>query len=402
VSSISRTTRASRAIEDKYDIAVIGAGPAGVCAAAAAAKSANVVLIDSTNRFGGSVTAAMHRCMCGLYSGPPKNVLDTLNGSAQRIIVERMLRKEPTSVIPRQFGKAWVLEFPASAWEAALSEICSETKIDLRMGSRVIAVKRERSRLIAVQLEGPEPTWISARIVIDCTGGGHVLRLAGDDTFLPPDDAATRMLGGFAIRLAGLTGDPEMLRLQTPYALAKAVEKGMLPVTARFTVFYPGPGPGEGVCKLAVNPEQLGAAEAESFANQVVKILKQEIAGFVSAHIVEKSPRILPRDGLRLRGRYVLSEDDVLQGRKHGPDAVHAWWPIERWDISHGPTYAYPPTGDHYDIPPDALRSAAVDNLLAAGCCLSATAGAAASSRASGICLATGDAAGRLAMSVGG
>jgi hypothetical protein len=402
VSSISPITRANQAIERKYDIAVIGAGPAGVCAAAAAAKSANVILIDSTNRFGGSVTAAMHRCMCGLYSGPPKNVLDTLNGSAQRNIVERMLRKEPTSVVPRQFGKAWVLEFPASAWEAALSEICSETKIELRMGCRVTAVQREGPHLTAIQLESPEPSWINPQVVIDCTGGGHVLRLAGDDTFLPPDDAATRMLGGFAIRLAGLAGDPDMLRLQTPYALAKAVEKGILPATARFTVFYPGPGPGEGVCKLAVNPEQSGAGDAVSFANQVVKILKQEIAGFASARIVEKSPRILPRDGLRLRGRYILSEDDVLQGRKHGPDAVHAWWPIERWDISHGPTYAYPPVGDHYDIPPNALKCAAVDNLLAAGCCLSATSGAAASSRASGICLATGDAAGRSAMSASG
>jgi hypothetical protein len=309
-----------------------------------------------------------------------------------------MLRKEPKSVIPRQFGKAWVLEFPASAWEAALSEICSDAKIDLQMGKRVTAVRREGRHLTAVQLENPETAWISARVVIDCTGGGHVLRLAGDDTFLPPDDA--RMLGGFAIRLAGLAGDPDMLRLQTPYALAKAVEKGILPATARFTVFYPGPGPGEGVCKLAVNAEASGAGEAESFANQVVELLKQEIAGFAAAKVIEKSPRILPRDGLRLCGKYILTEDDVLQGRKHAPDSVHAWWPIEKWDISHGPTYAYPPTGDHYDIPPDALRSAAVDNLLAAGCCLSATSTAAASSRASGICLATGDAAGRLALSL--
>jgi len=335
--------------------------------------------------------------MCGLYSGPPKNVLDTLNASAQRSIVERMLRREPKSVIPRQFGKAWVLEFPASAWEAALEEICTEAKIDLRLGCRVMAVRRDGPLLTAVQVEGAG--WINTRVVIDCTGGGHVLRLAGDDTFLPPDDA--RMLGGFAVRLAGLSGDPDMLRLQTPYALAKAVNEGVLPAAARFTVFYPGPPPGEGVCKLAVNPDELGIAEADSFADQVVELLRREIAGFASARVVEKSPRILPRDGLRLRGKYVLSEEDVLQARKHGPDAVHAWWPIEKWDISRGPTYAYPPTGDHYDIPPDALRSAAIENLLAAGCCLSATSAAAASSRASGICLATGDAAGRLAVSAG-
>jgi FAD dependent oxidoreductase len=391
-------TRTTRDI-DPYDIAVIGAGPAGVCAAAAAGKSARVILIDATNRFGGSVTAAMHRCMCGLYSGPPKNVLDTLNNS-QRNIIERMVRKEPTSVIPRQFGKSWVLEFPATAWEAALAETCSESNIDLRMGCKVTAVRREGLHLSAVQLESPEPNWITARIFIDCTGGGHILRLCGDDAYLPPDEITNRMLGGFAVRLAGLSGDPDMLRLQTPYALAKAVEKGTLPPTARFTVFYPGPAAGEGVCKLAVNPDESGAAQADLFANQVVNLLKQEIPGYAGVRITEKSPRILPRDGLRLRGKYILTEADVLQARKFGTDAVHAWWPIEKWNASQGPTYAYPPINDHYDIPKGALQSAGIDNLLAAGCCLSATASAAASSRASGICLATGNAAGQLATSL--
>jgi 2-polyprenyl-6-methoxyphenol hydroxylase-like FAD-dependent oxidoreductase len=392
-------TPTRRAIKDDYDVAVIGAGPAGVSAAAAVGSAARVVLIEGSNRFGGSVTAAMHRCMCGLYSRAPQNALDTLNGSAQRNIIERMLRKAPSSVLPRQFGKAWVLEFAASAWETSLSEICADARIDLQMNCRVTAVHRQGPRLTAIQVEDPASHRINARMVIDCTGGGHVMRLAGDDAFQTPDESAGRTLCGFAVRLAGLGGDPEMLRLQAPYVLAQAVNKGVLPRTARFTVFYPGPGQGEGICKLAVNPDELPAGQAESFADQVVEHLVREIPGFSAARIVDRSPRILPRDGLRLRGKYVVTEDDVLQGRKYGPDAVHAWWPIERWDISQGPSYAYPPVGEHYDIPLDALRCAAVENLLAAGTCLSASSGAAASIRASGICLATGDAAGRLAAS---
>ena len=64
--------------------------------------------------------------------------------------------------------------------------------------------------------------------VIDCTGGGHVLKLAGADAFQPPEGSDGRTFGGFAVRLAGLAGDPEMLRLQIPYALAKAVEAGSI------------------------------------------------------------------------------------------------------------------------------------------------------------------------------
>ena len=53
-----------------------------------------------------------------------------------------------------------------------------------------------------------------------------------------------------------------------------------------------------------------------------------------------------------------------------------------------------------YAIPEEALQSDRFDNLLAAGACVSATRAATASLRAAGICLATGDAAGRLAASV--
>ena len=342
----------------------------------------------------------MHRSMCGLYSQAPEDIADTLNDSAQRDVVRRMVSKQPSDVRARQFGKAWVLEFPVAAWEASLHEICDRWQIDVQMGCSVIAVQRQDARISGIQIGDPIESWIGVKAIVDCTGGGHVLRLAGDDAYLPKDGAAHRMLAGFSMRLNGLTGDPEIQRLQTAYALAKGVEKGALPPLARFTAFYPGPTDGEGVCKIAVNPVETITDEAQTFANQIVNHLKREIAGFAGAGIVEISPRILPRDGLRLRGRYVVTEQDILQAKKHGSDAVHAWWPIEKWDLEKGPTYEYPAVGEHYDIPYHALRSAAIENLFAAGTCISATADAAASTRASGICLATGDAAGRLAVSL--
>ena len=434
-------------VTSTFDIAIIGAGAAGICAAWAARRAASVVLIDSSQRLGGVVTAALHRSICGLYASAPKDALDTLNDGAQRELVSRIVRNEPARVSPKQLGKAWVLEFPAAAWESALAEMCRESGADVRVGCRVEAVRREGNRITAIQIldtesttsplpvlrerdrvrasstdspDGPHPNplpayrergkegerpsampqWIAPTVIIDCTGGGNVLRLAGPDTFQPPDETTGRILGGFAARLSGISGDPELLRLQIPYALAKAVEGGTLPKIARFTAFHPGPGPGEGVCKLAVNPGEYTEDSACALLARITEYLAVEIPSLAGAKIIEKSPRVLPRDGLRLDGRFVVSESDVLQGRKHPGGAVHAWWPIEKWDQDQGPTYAYPPAGQHYDIPPDALRSAAVDNLLAAGACLSATSAAMASIRVSGICMATGSAAGKLAVSL--
>jgi len=377
------------------NVAIVGGGAAGVSAAVTAARlGADVTLIEQSRRLGGAVTAAMHRCICGLYSAPPTSATDTLNDGAQRWVVERMLRLAPDAVKPRLFGKAWVLEFPPDAWEPALFELCDKARVQRRAGTQVTAVQREGDQITSLELQGDSPDPIEPDVVIDCTGGGMLLQLAGDDAVQPINPTAEPMLGGYAVRLAGLSGELELLRLQIPYTLTVAVQKGDLPKLARFTVFYPGPGAGEGVCKFAVKLADASADHIE----QVLAYLQREVTAFAGATVIECSPHALSRDGRRLNGKYVVTEQDVMSARKFGDAAVHAWWPAERWDAENGPNYAYPPAGDHYDISDDAMKSATIKNLLAAGNCLSATAGAAASLRASGICLATGAAAGRIAV----
>jgi hypothetical protein len=70
---------------------------------------------------------------------------------------------------------------------------------------------------------------------------------------------------------------------------------------------------------------------------------------------------------------------------------------MERWDHGLRPQMKYLPERDYYEIPLDCLRSAELDNLLAAGRCFSAEAGAMASARVIGTALATGWAAGTVA-----
>jgi hypothetical protein len=375
------------------DLAVIGAGPAGVAAASAASSTGHqITLIESSSQLGGSVSAAMHRSLCGLYSHEPQSPLETLNAGAQREVVAQMMQSDPTAIIPKQLGKTCVLEFPAAAYEAALLHLVNKPNIHRLMNTRLTDLRREGNRITTIQFDSH---WHEVTAIIDCTGSGAVMQLAGEDVMHPPDPQ--RMLGGYSLRLTGITGDAEMLRIQLPYALAKAVAAGILPAEARFSMFHPGPGPGEGICKLAVNPDHFADGEMPRLAERIISNLRSQIAGFAEVQIADTSPRALPRDGRRLKGKATVTEDDVLQGRQIGPDAVHAWWPIEHWDISTGPAYVYPPPGRHYDIPSGALQSATIENLFAAGTCVSANATAAASLRASGICLATGHVAGTLA-----
>jgi hypothetical protein len=336
----------------------------------------------------------MHRSLCGLYSKQPRNLRDTLNDGIQREVVERMAKIAPAEVTPRGFGLAWVLEFPPAAWERTLGAMLDESGVERRMNHAVTRVQRDGRRIAAVEIGDRER--IAASVVIDCSGG-RALELAGVEAVQPIDEVQIRNLAGYAMRLAGLGGDGEMLRLQTPYVLAKAVDARRLPALARFTVFYTGPGEGEGVCKLAIGAATMSSEEVMRFAGGVIDELRRELPGFGSARIVEASMRPVARDGRRLRGIATVTEDDVLNARRRDGEVVHAWWPIERWSATDGPSYGFGPAGEHYDIPLDALRSAAVENLLAAGMCASATHGAMGSMRVSGISLATGAMAGRFA-----
>jgi len=394
-----------------YDIAVIGAGPAGIAAAVAGATAgAKVLLVEAGDRLGGTVTEGMHRSLCGLYAHAPSNPWDTLNAGVQRDVTTQMARHDPDYVRVRQFGKTWVLEFPTSTWESVLAKMCESPGLEVRLRTRLVGVDQDGSRMTTVRLNGAGPEYARAKVFVDCTGEGALIRMADADMVTSAQERENPWLAGYALRLAGLTDDLEMLRLRIPYALAQAVAVGSLPPEARFTMFHPGPLAGEGVCKLAV-PSALGGVRQDDlgdeitsgnplldeYVDNVVGILVREIPACSHAHIVERSRRPLARDGVRLRGRRVVTQEDVLGGCGGNSPAVQAWWPMEIWEADRGPVFAYPPIGRSYAIPDEALQSDRFDNLLAAGACVSATRDARASLRAGGICLATGDAAGRLA-----
>ena len=70
---------------------------------------------------------------------------------------------------------------------------------------------------------------------------------------------------------------------------------------------------------------------------------------------------------------------------------------MERWGNSPRPEMTFFNERDYYDIPLDCLRPVELDNVLVAGRCLSADAGAMTSARVIGTALATGWAAGTAA-----
>lgn len=186
-------------------------------------------------------------------------------------------------------------------------------------------------------------------------------------------------------------------------ALRQAAECGSLPVDCGKAWLDAGIYEDEVFVKLFVPlPKWLEpqsriqmAGHARSLQEKVVVFLKQ-FPDFVGAEVTQTG-ELGVRDGGRIRGEYTLTREDVLEGRKFDHAVCRCCWPIEYWDPERGVSLEYLPAGACYEIPRSCLKVHGIDNLWAAGKCLSADRYAQSSARVVGACWAMGEAAGKAA-----
>lgn len=382
------------------DVLVAGGGAAGVAAAVTAARAgAQTILVERNPYLGGTAVTAMHRVLCGFYGGGEDAPSETLNAGIAREVVER-LAQVATQYHAQRMGQVWVLPVSTHDLLAVLSDLVrGESKIALRSETEIVDVARDGARVGAVSLRGTGGfEQVVAGAVIECTGNGTILEKADveRETAQPGD----RQFAGFVFRVDGIEGAPDMLPIQVPHALARAVSEHLLPYHLRFTVFSVGLNPGEGLIKLAVpppaTPERSDIARRD--AHLVHGYLRDNLSAFRRSRVTEMSNEIVERDGTLLRGEYVLTEEDVLTGRKFDDGVLRSAWPIEIWDQKTGPVLRYLQPGEYYEIPARCLRSPTVDNLYCAGRCISVSRSALGSTRVTGTCLSLGEAAANAAL----
>ncbi len=372
----------------RYDVVVAGAGPSGLAAAVTAARNGmHTLLVEQRAGIGGSLRAAMHTALCGLYGDHSRTYDDTLNPGIQREITTRLHEQSPEVSRLQHHGPVRILPFEQGAFSRCWKDIIeSESDLELHLSSRVTGVRREGARVRSVALSGDMD--VPTSVVIDATGDCAVAEMTGLEVMR--DAREERQLGGYAVRYDGLGEEGKRLSLEVPYYLGRAAEKGDLPDAARYTMFSLAPAPGVGICKLAVPVEFFGDSGAvDQYVGRVQSILADTVPELAGEKVTATSPGVVRRDGPRLCGQEVLHRSDVVNGVKCG--GVRAAWPIEFWHQDEGPKYEYPPEGEYYEIPAECLISDDVENLVCTGRAISATSRGAASLRVSGICIALGE-----------
>ncbi|MBE0545160.1 MAG: FAD-dependent oxidoreductase [Verrucomicrobia bacterium] len=347
------------------EIAVVGAGAAGIAAAVSAARTGcTTLLLDQRPAAGGTGGFSGLTTLCGLFDDEGR----WLNDGFAREFAES-LAESPSL----QMGKVWVLPYrPERFRQAAATLLASFANLQTRWNTALTGVTVEHDRIVRLN-----DSQVGA--VIDCSGSAEVARLAGLDC-LATDE--TTQASAVIFPLCGMTRE-----LNSPAAVAQVLlplaRAGFPPLN-----FQPHPEPDTITVKFTGRAEQVP---------ELIAFLRTKVNGFEHCQTPLTSFTAVQRQGRMIPGEYLLTGADVLAGQKF-PDAVaRAAWPIEQWNADGVARFRYLPPGTQYEIPARSLQAAHVKNLFMAGKTISADVDAIASTRVMGCCLATGAAAGVLA-----
>ena len=394
----------------KYDVVIVGGGAAGVAAAVAAGSAgARTALVERYGFLGGMATAGMVSTICGLYHGSASGSPEPLNDGFAETFARR-LTTMPGCQKPVRRGRTFVVPYTPFAFACLADDLVASTPdVDVYLHAYLGGVDAGQGRIDALRISTWERTVeLCATVVADTSGDGVVARHAGaaTDTAAPSE----RQLPALVFVLQQVDSDAlgSGARLAVLRTLVAAERDGLLPQGASNLTLALSSQPGELIGKLALGGVMDGVSERRDFltaAEQegrrrvlaVTEFLKT-LPAFGRAFVSHVAPQIGVREGRRVIGRYELTRDDVLSGRKFDDAVARASWPIELWEEGRlGATYEYLEDGHTYDIPLRSLQARDVDNLFMAGRCMSATHEALGSARVIGTCLATGEAVGKAA-----
>jgi FAD dependent oxidoreductase len=393
-------------MNNRYDIIVVGGGASGVLAAwSAAHHGARVALVEASPSCGGIVRHGLQRWLCGLFPCDVAQPREFLHGEGVERFCRLLVRDDPRKQAVRR-GRVWLLPIASGKAfsDCAQALLATEPTLDLFTQDPVVDAtlstpheSSSHTKITAVTLRSGKI--LEASGYIDCTGQAEFSRNAGALIDTPQEPA----LSGFGFEVEGLQLSEAStfgLAIDVPKACRIAAESGVLARETLYTTCEVSEESGCAWVRMALAPG-FKDDEARSSAQTLFSFLQRQLPAFKKARQRTLLPYPLLREAPRLRGRYTLTEDDVLSARTFDDAIARNSWPIERWDQEKGVRYGYLPEGRWHEIPARCLQPAqGPSNLLCAGMMLSADSSAQASIRVIATCMATGETAGKLAVYV--
>ena len=401
-----------------FDVVVAGAGPAGVAAAVAAARGgARVLLVERYGFAGGMATAGMVNPFLGhRYTNPKTGAGGSLAGGVFAEVLDRLAARNALK------GAA----FDEAQLRLVYDRMLVEAGVQVLFHALVTGAEVRDGRIEAVHVQtkaGRET--IPATHFIDSTGDADLAAACGVPFEMgrPSDGLCQAMTTSF--NMAGVDKDDlfsagfRAARERVTEYFLRAKEAGRLDYPFKpWVQFFDYPRPGVLHFNMThiwrkdgLNPWDLSAAELEGRRQTrvITDWLVAEVPWFEHAYLDGIATTIGVRETRRIEGRYRMTREDVLDGRRFDDGIARSAYFIDIHDPTGAPSPHGQPDGilsrvrddykpkDYYEIPFRCLQPTGIENLLVACRAISTTHEAHAATRVMATMHAVGEAAGRAA-----
>ena len=415
------------------DVLVVGGGPAGVCAAIAAARNgAKTLVVEKSGMLGGMATQGLVGPFMTCYDKAGEKMI--IRGLFEEI-VERLVARggalHPKGVFGNGPYSAWIAKghdhvtpFDPEELKVLLDEMCAEAGVKVLFHTMFLEPIVKDNRASGARVFGKGgPKRIAAKIVIDATGDGDYAYRAGVPYTLGDGNGrlmpATMFFHVCNIDSKRLIADIEKNKHTFHkkdgvsyrgfhWYVTKAIEAGEWDLPRRCLNMYRGVGPDVWLVNNgripgvdATDSESLSKAEVEGRRQTKVMMdfLRKYVPGCENIVLMGTGSTVGIRETRHVAGEAMLKVDDVMNGVVPEDSVFLAANSVDVHGGKNNPMVSSYKTinANWYGVSYRCLVAKGVENLLLAGRCLSGEPAAAGAVRVMPPCMAMGQAAGTAA-----
>ena len=393
-----------------YEIVVLGGGPAGIAAAATAARlGRKTLLVERYGFLGGMGTAAGVTNFCGLHANVFGTVHRVVHGIADDL-TDRIDRLGGLRAPHAIFGKTLAQAYDTAAYKLAADDLLLGAGAEILFHAYAASAVREGDRITALVVETKSGRRaIRGEMFVDASGDGDLAVFSGVPFDIGGTDGSL-LYPSTMFRVNGVAPEAALLAIRDVDRLMAEAERATnTPFPRRGVIIRPQKNPiewranvtqvsnSEGRAVNATDALELSAGEIEGRRQvaQFFAFLKARVPGFETSYIVDIPPQIGVRETRRVRGHYQLTRADVLSCASFDDTIGVNGWPLEK-HVAGDVEWEWPdiPGSRGFNhLPWRMLVAEGVANLMVAGRCASMDHEAQSAARVSGACFVMGQAA---------
>lgn len=420
-------------MENKYDVVVVGGGPAGVCAAIAAARNgAKTLLVEQNGFCGGMATAGLVGPFMTCYDAAGETMV--IRGLFEEIVdrlVERGFAIHPKDIMGGTAFTSWikighdhVTPFESEGLKLVLDEMLQEAGVEILYHTTFLEPILNGSRIVGIKTAskaGIEE--LNASVIIDCTGDGDVAYRCGVPFEMGNEELGLIQPATMFYHISNVDSDALEADIQANlhnfyrkdgvnyrslhWRVTEARENGDWSLDRVSIGVFRMPKKDEWCVNTSrimgvdsTDNRSLTKAElvGRQQVDEITKFLRKYVPGCENARIKATASHVGIRESRHIKGEYRLTAEDLISAKVPEDSVFLAANSVDVHGRFGPKSNEYVPIqGKYYGVPYRSFVPAKIDGLLVAGRCLSADSTAAGAVRVMPPCMAMGQAAGTAA-----